>query len=99
MCTCIKLWLSQTDTLITQISQVIQEICDIKGNKILGSNNKYHKLEKPPDTAGPIVQREHNRCPKGDTDETGVPDDDETNDNKLSPPISVRADCLATTTE
>jgi hypothetical protein len=68
--------------LINQITQVIQEIHDIKDNKIPGSN-KYYRDSELPDTTSSIVQREHNKSPKGDIDEMDAPYDDKTNDNKL----------------
>ena len=58
----ILLW---TVILISQITQVIQEICDIKGNKI-PSGNKYHNGSWLLDTTSPTAQREHNKFPKED---------------------------------
>jgi hypothetical protein len=72
---------SQTDTLITQIAQVIQEIRDIKGDEI-PSSNKYHKNSQLLDTTNPTAQKEHNTHPKLDTDGKGESDGVRTSDNK-----------------
>jgi hypothetical protein len=56
------------DTLITQIAQVIQEICDIKENKYIPVvNEMVHK--KPlllEGTTSQAAQREHNKHPRQD---------------------------------
>jgi hypothetical protein len=74
------------DTLITQIVQVISEICDMKeGHKIQG-NNKYYNGNKYLEPTDLTAQMEHNRHPRRDTGDKGVPCDDETSNNKLCPP-------------
>jgi hypothetical protein len=52
-----------TDTLITQINQVIQEIHDIKGPIDFSSINKTTVAELPK-TKDPTARKEHNRYPK-----------------------------------
>jgi hypothetical protein len=54
--------IDDADTLITQISQVIQGIHDIKGNKIL-SGNKYNSRQNMK-SIDPAVQKEHARSHK-----------------------------------
>jgi hypothetical protein len=83
---------SQTDTLITQIAQVIQEICDIKGDDI-SSSNKYHNKDKLLETTDPTARREHNKHPKEDIDGRDDSYDDKNDNNKLFPPLPTYSPC------
>jgi hypothetical protein len=70
-----------TDTLITQINQVIQEIHDIKGPIDFSSINKTTVAELPK-TKDPTARKEHNRYPKPDISGRGENDDVRTSDNR-----------------
>ena len=77
--------MSQTDTLITQIAQVIQEICDIKGNNkyIPVVNEMVHKkLLLLEGTTTQVAQKEHNIHPRQDIGGKDESDGVETCDNK-----------------
>jgi hypothetical protein len=73
--------LSRTDTLISQIAQVIQEICDIKGPIDSSSinNTMVAKLLKSKD---PTPQKEHNTHPIQDIGGRDGNDGVETCDNE-----------------
>jgi hypothetical protein len=60
--------LSRTDTLITQIAQVIQEIRDVR-KPIDSDSINNTTVAKLPKSKDPIAQTEHNKLPRQDTSE------------------------------
>lgn len=66
--------------MITQITQVIQEIHDIKANKV-SRGNKYNSRQNMK-TKDLTIQKEHNRFLKDDTDGRGDSCGDRIDDNK-----------------
>jgi hypothetical protein len=72
---------SRTDTLITQIAQVIQEIHDIK-RPIDSSSINNTTVAELLESKDPTAQTEHNKPPKQDIDGRGENDDAETCGNK-----------------
>ena len=65
----------------------MQEIHDIKENKI-SSDNKYYNCSKNWKSTDPTAQMEHNKHPKEDTDDMGV-HGDEISYDKLCLPLPI----------